>query len=138
MVAENKTKPTKVSPVAFLKSVENEQRRKDGNELMQIMKAITGEPAKMWGPSIVGFGQYHYKYASGHEGDTMIAGFSPRKQSLVLYLGTALDNKRLIAKLGKHKRGVGCLYINKLDDVDRDVLRELITASVKATRKRIG
>jgi hypothetical protein len=102
------------------------------------MEAITGEPPKMWGPSIIGFGKYHYKYESGHEGDTMIVGFSPRKQNLVLYLGSVLDNKRLMAKLGKHKRGKGCLYVNKLDDIDRDVLRELIATSVKATRKHIG
>lgn len=135
---ENKTKPTKVSPAAFLKRVENEQRRRDGDELLRVMEAITGEPPKMWGPSIIGFGKYHYKYESGHEGDTMIVGFSPRKQNLVLYLGSVLDNKRLMAKLGKHKRGKGCLYVNKLDDIDRDVLRELIATSVKATRKHIG
>lgn len=135
---ENKTKPTKVSPAAFLKRVENEQRRRDGDELLRVMEAITGEPPKMWGPSIIGFGKYHYKYESGHEGDTMIVGFSPRKQNLVLYLGSVLDNKRLMAKLGKHKRGKGCLYVNKLDDIDRDVLRELIATSAKATRKHIG
>jgi hypothetical protein len=137
-MAENKTKPTKVSPNAFLKTVENEQRRKDGKELMALMKDITGEPPKMWGPSIIGFGEYHYKYDSGHEGDIMIVGFSPRKQSLVLYIGGALQNEKLMARLGKHKAGKGCLYVNKLDDIDRGVLRKLIEQSVADTRKRIA
>jgi hypothetical protein len=99
------------------------------------MKKVTGKPAKMWGPSIVGFDQYHYKYASGHEGDMPITGFSPRKQSLVLYLGPGLEDKKLMSKLGKHKMGKGCLYINKLDDVDRELLRELVTKSVEKMRK---
>jgi hypothetical protein len=101
-----------------------------------MMREITGEPPKMWGGSIVGFGQYHYKYESGHEGDICLTGFSPRKQSLVVYLGPGLDNAALLAKLGKHRRGKGCLYVNKLDDVDRGVLRELIASSVTAMRKR--
>jgi hypothetical protein len=133
-MAEIKTKPTEVSPAAFIDKVENEQRRKDGHELVSLMKKVTGRPAKMWGPSIVGFDQYHYKYASGHEGDMPITGFSPRKQSLVLYLGPGLEDKKLMAKLGKHKMGKGCLYINKLDDVDRNVLLELVTKSVEKMR----
>jgi hypothetical protein len=133
---ENKTKPTKVSPNAFLKTVENEQRRKDGAELMTLMREITGEPPKMWGPSIIGFGQYHYKYDSGHEGDIPIVGFSPRKASLVLYLGSVIQDEKRMTKLGKHKTGKGCLYINKLDDVDRGVLRKLVETSVAQTRKR--
>jgi hypothetical protein len=134
-MAEIKTKPTEVSPAAFIDKVENEQRRKDGHELVSLMKKVTGRPAKMWGPSIVGFDQYHYKYASGHEGDMPITGFSPRKQSLVLYLGPGLEDKKLMTRLGKHKMGKGCLYINKLDDVDRSVLRELVTISVEKMRK---
>jgi hypothetical protein len=134
-MAEIKTKPTEISPRAFIDNVENEQRRKDGHELASLMKKVTGKPAKMWGPSIVGFDQYHYKYASGHEGDMPITGFSPRKQSLVLYLGPGLEDKKLMAKLGKHKTGKGCLYINKLDDVDRNVLLELVTKSVEKMRK---
>jgi len=134
-MAEVKTRPTRVSPMKFLDQVENERRRKDGHELLALMKEITGEPAKMWGPSIIGFGQYHYRYASGHEGDSMIAGFSPRKQSLVLYLGPALGNEKLMARLGKHTKGKGCLYINRLDDVDRTVLRKLIETSVARMRK---
>jgi Domain of unknown function (DU1801). len=134
-VAEIKTKPTEVSPAAFIDKVENEQRRKDGHELSALMKKVTGKPAKMWGPTIVGFDQYHYKYASGHEGDMPITGFSPRKQSLVLYLGPGLEDKKLLSKLGKHKLGKGCLYINKLDDVNRDLLSELVTKSVEKMRK---
>ena len=134
-MAEIKTKPTEVNPAAFIDKVQNDQRRRDGHELVSLMKKVTGKPAKMWGPSIVGFDQYHYKYASGHEGDMPITGFSPRKQSLVLYLGPGLEDKKLMAKLGKHKTGKGCLYINKLDDVDRTVLLELVTKSVEKMRK---
>jgi len=134
-MAEIKTKPTEVSPAAFIDKVDNEQRRKDGHELVALMKKVTGKPAKMWGPSIVGFDQYHYKYATGHEGDMCLTGFSPRKQSLVLYLGPGLEDKKLLSKLGKHKVGKGCLYINKLDDVDRELLRELVTKSVEKMRK---
>jgi hypothetical protein len=133
-MAEIKTKQTKVNPAAFIDKVENEQRRKDGHELAALMKKVTGKPAKMWGPSIVGFDQYHYRHASGHEGDMPITGFSPRKQSLVLYLGPGLEDKKLMSKLGKHKMGKGCLYINKLDDVDRELLRELVTKSVEKMR----
>ncbi len=135
-MAENKTKPTKVSPTKFLNAVENERRRKDGKEILKMMKEITGWPAKMWGPSIVGFGQYHYKYDSGHEGDICRVGFSPRKANLVLYLAPYHDNEKLFKKLGKHKRGNGCLYIKKLDDVDRDVLRQLIKDSVAEMQRR--
>ncbi len=134
-MAEIKTRQTDVDPAKFIDKVENEQRRKDGHELVALMKKVTGKPAKMWGPSIIGFDQYHYKYASGHEGDMPITGFSPRKQSLVLYLGPGLEDRKLMSKLGKHKAGKGCLYINKLDDVDRNVLRELVTKSVEEMRK---
>ena len=128
-MAEIKTKPTSVSPATFIDQVENEQRRRDGHELLALMKKVTGKPAKMWGPSIVGFDKYHYKYASGHEGEICRLGFSPRKASLVLYLGPGLEDKKLLSKLGKHKIGKGCLYINKLDDVDRNLLRDLIRKS---------
>ena len=136
-MAENKTKQTKVSAVKYIAALENEQRRKDGRELLTLMQQITGEPAKMWGPSIIGFGKYHYRYDSGHEGDIMIAGFSPRKASLVVYLGAIQEQQALLAKLGKHKASKGCLYINKLDDVDRSVLRKLIEVSVARTRQQI-
>jgi len=128
-MAEIKTKPTSVSPAAFIDQVDNEQRRRDGHELLALMKKVTGKPAKMWGPSIVGFDKYHYKYESGHEGDMCRLGFSPRKASLVLYLGPGLEDKKLLSKLGKHKIGKGCLYINKLDDVDRNLLRDLVAKS---------
>ena len=101
-----------------------------------MMKKATGKPPKMWGPSIVGFGSYHYKYDSGREGDTCMIGFSPRKTSLVLYLGAALEDKDLMARLGKFKVGKGCLYIKNLDDVDRKVLKELVVKSVAEKRKR--
>jgi hypothetical protein len=137
-MAENKTKPTDVSPAAFIAQVENEQRRKDGRELLAMMKDITGERAKMWGPTIVGFGQYRYRYDSGREGDIMIVGFSPRKQNLVLYVGSALHDESLMSKLGKHKKGKGCLYVNKLDDIDRKALRKIVEKSVRDTRRRIA
>jgi hypothetical protein len=102
-----------------------------------MMQDITGEPPKMWGPSIVGFGSYHYRYASGHEGTICLTGFSPRSSALVLYLGPGIHDKALAAKLGKHKVGKGCLYINKLDDVDRAVLRKLVEHSIAEIRKVI-
>jgi hypothetical protein len=136
IVAENKTKPTKVSAAAFIATVENEQRRQDCRELVALMRDVTGQPPKMWGPSIVGFDAYHYKYASGREGESLLTGFSPRKQELVLYLGPGLENANLTTKLGKHKTGKGCLYIKRLDDVDRTVLRALVEESVAEMRKR--
>ena len=135
-MAELKTKATAVSPAEFINAVKNETTRKDCFELIALMKEITGKPATMWGPSIVGFDQYHYKYATGREADMLLTGFSPRKQNLVLYLGPGLEDKKLMAKLGKSKCGKGCLYIKKLDDVDRTTLRELITKSVVEMRKR--
>ena len=134
-MAENKTKVTKVSPASFIKQVD-ERRRKDCQELVTLMSDVTGHPPKMWGTSIVGFGQAHYKYASGREGDAMLTGFSPRKQNLVLYLGPGIENTDLMARLGKHKAGKGCLYLNKLDDVDRAVLRTLIAESVTIMKKQ--
>ena len=135
-MAENKTKRTAVNPQSFIELISNEQRRSDCLELIGLMQEITGHPPRMWGPSIVGFDQYHYTYESGREGDMLLTGFSPRKQDLVLYLGPGLDNKGLLAKLGKHKAGKGCLYVKRLDDVSRPVLRDLIEKSVAAMRKR--
>jgi len=132
-----KTKATEVDPLKFIDKVANERKRKDSHELVALMQDITGEPAKMWGSSIVGFGSYHYRYASGHEGEICIAGFSPRATALVIYLGPALQNKQLVARLGKHKRGVGCLYIKQLDDIDRGVLRKLIEHSIAEIRKLV-
>ena len=129
---ELKTKQTEASVSAFLDSVENETRRKDGHAVLEMMSRITGEPAKMWGPSIIGFGQYHYRYDSGHEGDMCLLGFSPRKANLVLYVLPGFEGQEdMLARLGKHKHGKGCLYINKLADVDTAVLEELMAASFK-------
>jgi hypothetical protein len=130
-----KTVATTVDPLKFIDKVKNETKRKDAHELAALMQDITGEPPKMWGPSIVGFGTRHYRYASGHEGVICLTGFSPRSNALVIYLGPGIDNDKLMAKLGKHKHGKGCLYVNKLDDVDRKVLRKLLEYSVKALLK---
>ena len=135
-MAENKTQPTTVSPKTFISQVENEQRRKDALEILEMMQDVTGAKPKMWGSTIVGFDQYRYTYASGRFGEAPLTGFSPRKQELVLYLGPVVENKKLTARLGKHKTGKGCLYIRKLDDVDRSVLRDLVAASIAEMRKR--
>ena len=135
-MAENKTKPTQASPHAFIDGVGNDQQRNDARELVALMQEITGKPPKMWGPNIVGFDAYHYTYESGREGDAPVAAFSPRKDALVLYLGPSLDNASLLTRLGKHKAGKGCLYVKKLDDVDRTVLRALVEASLRAMRQR--
>lgn len=129
-MAENKTQPTDASVEDFLDGVENSTRRQDGFRLLELMKAATGETPVMWGPGIVGFGSYHYRYASGREGDTVAVGFSPRKGSLSLYgLTYAPEAAELLPRLGKHKAGAGCLYINTLEDVDEAVLAELIRAA---------
>ena len=129
------TKQRTADPLAFIDKVKSEAKRKDSHELVALMQGITGEPPKMWGPSIVGFGTYHYVYASGREGEICLTGFSPRSGSLVVYLGAGIENHALMSKLGKHKHGKGCLYINKLDDVDRKVLRKLIEYSIAMLRK---
>jgi hypothetical protein len=124
---ENKTKPTAVSPLQFVKDVEHPQRRADGLELLKLFSDVTGEKPVMWGPTIVGYGKISYRYATGHSGEVCMVGFSPRKANLVFYVGTNGASKLQLAKLGKHRTsGGGCLYINKLDDVDREVLRQLI------------
>lgn len=131
-----KTVARTADPIAFIDKVKNEVKRKDSHELVAMMQDITGEPPKMWGPSIVGFGRYQYVYASGRSGEICLTGFSPRSGSLVVYLGPGIDNEKLMSKLGKHKHGKGCLYINKLDDVDRGVLRKLVEHSISELRKR--
>jgi hypothetical protein len=129
-MSELKTKPTDASVEAFLNAVDHPQRRADGYVLLQMMKEITQEPPIMWGSSIVGFGSYHYRYASGREGDWFKTGFSPRKRSLSIYLMQGFDTyKDLLSRLGRHRVGKGCLYINKLADVDLDVLRAIIKRS---------
>ena len=133
-----KTQKTEASVEKFLNSVNEEKKRKDSFTILEIMKEITGEEPAMWGPSIIGFGSYHYKYKSGREGDWFLTGFSPRKRSLTLYLHSGFDqHKSLLESLGKHKTGKGCLYINKLDDVDKGVLKELIVKSVNHLKKSI-
>jgi len=122
-----KTTPTNIVVVYFLKNIEPAKRQEDGFELLKIMKEITKKKPVMWGSSIVGFGKVHYKYKSGREGDFFKVCFSPRKRSLSVYLMTGFDQlKDLLEKLGKHKLGKSCLYINKLDDINIDVLREII------------
>ncbi|MEM1137520.1 MAG: DUF1801 domain-containing protein [Bacteroidota bacterium] len=126
-MAELKTKLNDGNVLAFLESVENEKRKIDSMKMLEIMKEITNAEAKMWGNSIVGFGTYHYKYESGREGDFFITGFSPRKQSLTLYIMPGFEKyDSLMRKLGKHKIGKSCLYISKLEDVDITVLKMLI------------
>jgi hypothetical protein len=126
MAAEIKTKPTEVSVEAFLDNVVDPQRREDARAVRAMMERIAGRPAKMWGPSIVGFGTYHYKYDSGHEGTMCRLGFSPRKAELVLYVLTGSEGQdALLARLGKHKTGKSCLYVKRLSDIDEDVLEEL-------------
>jgi hypothetical protein len=134
--AELKTKVNDASVEDFLNSVEDEEKRKACFEVLNMMKQVTKEEPKMWGPSIVGFGSYHYKGASGREGDWFITGLSPRKHNLTLYLMGGLDSHAdLLKKLGKHKTGVGCLYIKKLEDVDKKVLKELVVETVKTMKK---
>lgn len=136
-MAENKTRPTDQDVLDFLESVEHKTRREDGLRLLEIMQEETGEDAVMWGSSIVGFGSYHYTYESGREGDMPLVGFSPRKQSMTLYIMPGFDDyDEMLDDLGKHKTGKSCLYVNKLADVDEGVLRRLIKESyehMKAT-----
>src|SRR6202162_746943 len=126
-MTENKTKPTKVSVVAFIGALTDPARRADAKALVKLMQNAAGETPKMWGPSIIGFGSYHYLYDSGREGDMPLVGFSPRKAATVLYnLTGSSGSKALLAKLGKHTTGKGCLYIKKLADVDQQVLQALV------------
>ena len=134
-MADNKTKPTKVSVSAFIDAVSDPARRTDAKALVQIMKRAAGENPTMWGPSIVGFGSYHYKYESGREGDMPLIAFSPRKAATVFY-GLGGSSKALLAKLGKHTAGKGCLYIKKLADVDPRVLETMMVKSVAAARAK--
>ncbi len=131
-MADLKTVPTKVSVDKFLKGITDEKKREDCYQILEMMKTATKAEPKMWGTSIVGFGNYHYVYESGREGDWFIMGFSPRKQNLTLYsMGGFIQFEDLMKQLGKHSTGKGCLYINKLEDVDTKVLKKLIKESVK-------
>ena len=136
-MAELKTKATKVSVKDFLKSVTDTQKRKDSLVLIEMMSKITKEKPKMWGPSIIGFGSYHYKYESGHEGDMCIVGFSPRKAAISIYISAGFKKRdSLLKKLGKHKSAVACLYVRKLEDVDLKIFKELITESFKHSKTK--
>ncbi len=136
-MSENKTKPTTMSVPAFLDACADEERRTDAKALAKLMQKVTGKKAAMWGPSIVGFDSYHYKYESGREGDMLVVGFSPRKAANVLYGAIGFDgDEDLLAKLGKHTTGKGCLYIKKLADVDAKVLETLIKKAIAATKTR--
>jgi len=127
-MAENKTKPTATSADNFIAAIENKRRRADAKTALEMYKQITGFPPVMWGPSIIGFGSRPYVYESGRSGNAPVACFSPRKANMTFYVGDSFKGaKALYAKLGKHKKSVACLYINKLDDVDLEVLRTIIT-----------
>ena len=128
---ELKTKETDNSVIEFIETVESPKKREDAYRLLEIFTETTGYEAKMWGPSIIGFGSYHYKYPTGHEGDFMLVGFSPRKAKISLYFATG-DSKReeLLERFGKHTTGKACVYINKVADIDLEVLKELIRQSV--------
>jgi hypothetical protein len=130
-MAEQKTKPTEQSVEAFISKIPGEQVRDDCNTLIRLMKKITGEEPKMWGPSIVGFGRYHYKYDSGHEGYSCLTGFSPRKPAITLYAMPGFEgDKSLVNDLGKYKAGKGCLYVKRLSDINLGALEKLIAISV--------
>jgi hypothetical protein len=131
-----KTKQTDKSVTEFLNSIEDEGKRKDSFAIVDLIEKATMLKPKMWGSSIIGFGSYHYKYDSGHEGDTCIVGFSPRKQNLTLYLHGINDYENLLEALGKHKTGKGCLYIHKLEDVNTTILKQLISKSVESVKKK--
>ena len=131
-MAQLKTQPTDHNVVDFLNGVENAKRREDSFEVLALMREITGEEPLMWGSSIIGFGCYQYKYASGHAGEWFVTGFSPRKQALTLYIMSGFSEyDELLSRLGKHTTGKACLYIKKIEDVDMNVLRELIEKSVE-------
>lgn len=134
---ENKTQPTAASVDAFIAAAQPPERSEDARVIRATMERLSGEPARMWGPSIVGFGGYHYKYDSGREGDMARIGFSPRKAELVLYLLDGFPgHAELMGRLGKHRTGKSCLYIKRLSDIDMGVLEELIAASIAEMDRR--
>lgn len=137
--AENKTQVTKVEPKDFVAAVENPKRRADGEAMLAFFERVTGLKAQMWGPSIIGYGRYHYKYESGREGEAMLTGFSPRKSNLVFYIMPGyreVEMQEKLSRLGKHKLGKSCLYVNKLDDIDLDVLEEIVLDGVSYMREK--
>jgi hypothetical protein len=137
-MADNTTKPTDISPESFVKSIEHDVRRADAEALLSLFSDVTGLKPKMWGPTIIGYGRYHYKYDSGREGDAILTGFSPRKTNQSIYIMPGYQFGKMedmLSRLGKHKLGKSCLYINKLSDVDTDVLREIIASGVAYMRE---
>ena len=134
-MAEIKTKPTGAAVDAFIAAVDKPARRADAAVLREMMERVTGAPATMWGPPIIGFGSYHYRYASGHEGDACRVGFSPRAANLVLYVGGFPGYEALLGRLGKHKTSKACLYVNKLADVDAGVLEEIVRRTYAAAEE---
>lgn len=134
---DQKTLPSKVRVADFIAGLPEERRRAECRQLLKVFKAATGKRPVMWGPSIVGYGTYHYRYASGHEGDCFLAGFSPRKQALTVYIMAGFaEFASLLKRLGPHKKSASCLYLKRLDDVDLNVLERMVRASVKAVRAR--
>lgn len=132
-----KTKETDTSVIEFIENVEHPRKREDAYQLLDIFTETSGYEAKMWGPSIIGFGSYHYKYESGHEGDAPLVGFSPRKAKISLYcMPYSSEREQLLAKLGKHTSGKACIYVNKLADIDIDVLKALIKKSISSTLEK--
>lgn len=134
---EPKMKETDVSVIEFIEQIDSPKKREDAYRLLDIYTEVTGYQAKMWGPSIIGFGTYHYVYKTGHEGDAPLAAFSPRKAKISLYFAPDdPEREALLAKFGKHTSGKACVYINKVDDIDTDVLKELISKSVVFTQNQ--
>jgi len=132
-----KTKPTDVSAASHIAAVANEEQRDDAHTLVALMRRVTRQEPRMWGPSIVGFGSYHYKYASGHEGDSALTGFAVRGSELVVYIAPGFEGRDgLLAKLGKHKTGKVCVYIRRLANVDLKVLETLVARSIADTKRR--
>lgn len=136
-MAKNKTNETESSVIDFINNSDDQAKIKDAFELVNIMQKVSGFEPKMWGPSIIGFGSYHYKYASGHEGDAPLAAFSPRKAAISLYFHLPAEEREdLLAKLGKHKAAKGCIYVKKLTDIDVEILKKMVSISVKELQKQ--
>src|SRR5690554_4530910 len=139
-MAENKTKPTEKSVTEFIEEFANSERKKqDSYKLLELMEKISGRKPYMWGPSIIGFGSYHYKYKSGHEGDAPLLGFSPRKSAISLYVFTGLDkHEYLLKNLGKFKKGKACIYVNKLEDIHIDELENVMKVTIDYIKEKYG
>jgi hypothetical protein len=136
-MADNKTKPNKISVTDFIEKIENGQKRKDAFALLDFFTKLTEKDPVMWGPSIIGFGSYHYIYDSGREGDMLLTGFSPRKTALTVYIIAGFkEYADLLEKLGKHKTGKSCLYLKKLSDIDMNILKELVSKSMKHIKEK--